>query len=48
MDNLRCKNCKYLEDYSLDGCNKCNNCGWEHGEHSNFEARKEDSDDQES
>ena len=27
MDNLRCKNCKYLKDYSLDGCDKCNNCG---------------------
>ena len=39
MDNLKCSDCKYKEDFSLMGCVKCNSCGWGSGEsmdHTNF------------
>ena len=28
MDNLRCSDCKYKEDFTPSGCEKCNTCDW--------------------
>ena len=43
MDNLRCSDCKYKWDFSPEGCEKCNTCGWGSGEsmdHTNFEPKE--------
>lgn len=40
MDNLRCSDCKYKEDFTPSGCEKCNTCDWCLGiseVHTNFE-----------
>lgn len=39
-DNLQCSDCKYKEDFTPDGCLKCNTCDWgigASGLHNNFE-----------